>query len=250
MGGRFFGFVTKTAVYPISRVSLSTFSHLQHDIEALKRACLRLSQFMALASLPMFVGLGIVADTFVPLILGPQWQGSIIVMQVLAFSRLSAPVGYFVAPAIIAMGRTRALYRQSIVQTVLTVVLVLGGTAFGLIGVLVALVLRSILMTVNNIMVLNKELGVRPMTLIAVLIPPTVGCVVMAAAVEFAKFELAGDFGQAALLALLVVIGALTYGATLLLGELLHLWPGYIRGAATSLSRAVRRGPKVVATPA
>ena len=250
LGWRFFDFVTKTAVQPISRVTLSTFSQLRDDVDALKRAYLRLSQFMALAALPMFVGLGVVADLFVPLVLGPHWAGAIVVMQFLAFSRLSTPVGYFFGPTLIAMGRTRALLRQSIVQIGLTVVLVSAGTFFGIIGVLVAIIVRSTTITIYNIAVLHKEIGLEASAVVRVLVPPVVACIAMAAAVEFAKYELSGELAPAALLGLLVVGGAFVYGAALLLGEVLHLWPGYIRGAARSLSRALRRGPKAAATPA
>jgi PST family polysaccharide transporter len=250
LGWRFFDFVTKTAVQPISRVTLSTFSQLRDDPDALKRAYLRLSQFMALAALPMFVGLGVVADLFVPLVLGPQWVGAIVVMQFLAFSRLPAPVGYFFGPVMIAMGRTRALFRQSIVQIGLTVVFVSIGTFFGIVGVLVAIIVRGVVMTVYNIAVLHKEIGIEPLAVIRVLVPPAVACAVMAIAVEVAKFELAGDLERTTLLALLVVGGAITYGAALLLGEVLHLWPGYMRGAMRSLSRAFRRRPNTAATPA
>jgi O-antigen/teichoic acid export membrane protein len=250
LGWRFFDFVSKTAVQPISRVTLSTFSQLQNDVEALKRAYLRLSQFMALAALPMFIGLGIVADVLVPLILGAQWTGAIIVMQLLAFARLPAPVGYFFGPAMIAMGKTRALIHQSAFQISLTIALVSIGTLFGIVGVLVAIILRGVVMTTYNISVLHKEIGLEPLAVIRVLVPPVVACATMAAAVEFAKFQLTGDIAPALLLALLVVVGAVTYGITLLLGDAVHLWPGYIRGAASSLSQAVRRGPKVAATPA
>jgi PST family polysaccharide transporter len=250
VGSRFFDFVSKTTVFPIARVTLSTFSQLQHDTEALKRAFLRFSQFMALASLPMFFGLGMVADLFVPLVLGAKWAGAIVVMQLLAFGRLPAPVGYFFGPIMIAMGRTRALFRQSLLQIALTVALVSIGSLFGIEGVLAAFIVRGVVMTIYNIAVLQSEIGVEPLAVVRVLVPPVVSCAVMAAAVELAKFELAGHVAPAPLLAIVVIIGAAAYGATLIVGEVIQLWPGYIRGAAGSLSRAIRRGGKVAATPA
>lgn len=250
VGWRFFDFVTKTAVQPISRVTLSTFSQLQHDVEALKRAYLRLSQFMALASLPMFFGLAVVADVFVPLVLGPKWMGTVIVMQFLAFTRFPAPVGYFFGPTMIALGKTRALFRQSLVQITLTVAFVSVGALFGIIGVLVSIVVRGVVMSIYNVVVLHREIGLDPLAVVGVLVPPTVACGVMAAVVEIAKVELAGELEPAWLLATLVAMGAIAYGVTLIVGEAIRLWPGYVRGAATSLFRAVRRSPKVAVTPA
>jgi PST family polysaccharide transporter len=250
VGTRFLEFINQVAVKPVSTVSLSTFSPLQNDIEAFKRAYFRLTQFVAIAVIPMSVGFGLVADVFVPLALGAKWTEAILVMQVLAFTRLVAPVSYFFGPAMIAMGRSRALLRQSGVQLPLTLVLVSVGALFGLVGVLVAMVVRAVLNAAYQVFQLHTEVGLRPRALLNLLLPPAAACALMAVAVELTKFLLAGDIAQVWLLVILVGTGAAAYFGTLLAGDVVGLWPGYVRGATNSLRDGLRQKPKAAPTPA
>jgi PST family polysaccharide transporter len=250
VGWRFFDFINHVAVQPVSNVALSSFAPLQSDPEAFKRAYLRLTQLVAMASLPMYFGLGLVADIFVPLALGAKWAGAILVMQLLAFTRLAAPISYLFGPAMIAMGRSRALLGQSVVQVTLTFVLVSVGLFFGIVGVLVALMVRGVLNAAYQLFQLRKEVGLRPRTVLKVLLPPASACIVMAVAVELTKYQLTGDVAEVWLLAILVGIGAGVYFAALLAGEVIGLWPGYVRGATDSLQRALRQKPKSAPTPA
>jgi O-antigen/teichoic acid export membrane protein len=210
-----------------------------------------MTQFMALASLPMFFGLGAVADVFVPLILGAKWAASIIVIQLLGFVKLPGTVNYFFGSAMIAVGKPRIVLRQSIVMLVITPILLYIGAMYGLVGIMVALIARSVIATAYNVHALNREINLGALPLLRVLMPPVIACAAMVGAVELAKFELGGVLSGFTLLAALVAIGAATYGAVLLLGDLVHLWRGYIRGAFDSLGGAmVRRRPRVATTPA
>ena len=251
LGWRFSQLIGQVAINPIATVSLTTFSKLQDNVEALRRAYLRMTQFMALASLPMFFGLGAVADVFVPLILGAKWAASIIVIQLLGFVKLPGTVNYFFGSSMIAVGKPRIVLRQSVVMLVVTPILLYIGAQFGLVGVMVALIVRGTIATVYNVYSLNREISLGTLPLVRVLMPPVVACAAMVGAVELAKFELAGVLSGFLLLAALIAIGAVTYGAVLLLGDVIHLWRGYVRGAADSLAGAMpRRGGRVATTPA
>jgi O-antigen/teichoic acid export membrane protein len=250
VGWRFFDFINHVAVQPVSNVALSTFSPLQNDLEGFKRAYLRLTQLVAIASLPMYIGLGLVADLFIPLALGAKWTGAVLVMQLLAFTRLAAPISYFFGPAMIAMGRSRALLRQSMLQITLTFSLVSVGVFFGIVGVLVAIMIRGILNAAYQMHQLRKEVGLPSRAVLHVLWPPAAACAVMAISVEAVKFHLTGDIAQVWLLAILVGTGATAYFAALLVGEVIGLWPGYVRGVTDSLRRALRQRPEAAATPA
>ena len=249
--GRLFDFIAQGTVQPVSNVALSTFSQLQHDREAMKRAYLRLTQFMVLGSLPMYFGLGAVADVFVPLVLGTKWAGAIIVIQLMSFSRIAAPVNYFFGPAMIAVGKTRVVLRQAIVQVFMTIVLIAIGSFFGLVGVLVAITARAIIVAAYNVYALRKEIGLETLAVLGVLVPPTAACGAMVVAVEVAKRAFAGSFAPVWMLIFLVAIGGVTYGASLLLGDIIGLWRGYLRGAAGSLAGALgRRSLSPTAAPA
>jgi hypothetical protein len=71
--------------------------------------------------------------------------------------------------------------------------------------------------------------------------PPVVACGIMVAAVRFGMIELAGSMPDVVLLCALIALGAFTYGAALLAGDVLGLWRGYIKGVLTSLGGVITR---------
>jgi PST family polysaccharide transporter len=241
LGWRFFDFMVQFSVTPLSAVALSAFSSIQHDRERLTRAYLRLTQFAAIASLPMFFGLGAIADLLVPVVLGDKWSHSIIVMQMLGFVMLGGVVNYFFGSVLIAVGRVNVVVRQSTAQIFGTAVLVLVGAQFGILGVLLAIVTRALMVAAYNISALHKEIGLSLTALFQTLMPPVVACGVMVAVVRFGLQELKGAMPDFVLLGVLIVLGAFAYGATLLAGDFLGLWRGYIKGMLTALGGVIIR---------
>ena len=243
LGWRFFDFIVQFSVTPLSAVALSAFSKVQHDPERLTRVYLRLTQFVALASLPTFFGLAATADLLVPVVLGDRWRESIIVMQLLGFVMLGGVVNYFFGTALIAVGKVNIVVRQSVIQIFGTALFVAVGAHFGIIDVLLAIIARALMVAVYNIAALRKEIGLSLAALFQSLMPPVVASGVMVAAVRFGMLELAGSMPGIVLLGVLVTLGVATYGAALLIGDFVGLWRGYIRSALTSLGGAVIRRP-------
>ena len=241
LGWRFFDFIVQFSVTPLTAVALSTFSTIQTNRERLTRAYLRLTQFVALASLPMFFGLGAIADLLVPVVLGDKWSNSVFVIQMLGFVMLGGIVNYFFAPVLIAVGKVNVVVRQSAAQIFGTAVLVFIGAQFGIAGVLLAIIARALMVAVYNISALRTEIGLSIAALFQSLMPPVVASGIMVAAVRFGMLELAGSMPDLVLLGVLVTVGVLTYGATLLAGDLLGLWRGYIKGVFSSLGGAITR---------
>ena len=239
LGWRFFDFIVQFAVTPVTSVALSMFSTVQHNREMIIRIYLRLSQFVALASLPVFFGLAVIADLLVPVVLGSKWKDSIVVMQFLGFIMLAGTVNFFFASAMIAVGQMQIIARQATAQIIATAVLVFVGAHFGIIGVLLAIIARAWMLAVYNLTALRKVLGLSIAALLRTLMPPVVATGIMVGAVQLAKQNLAGLMAPPLLLASLIVIGAIIYGAVLILGDLAGLWRGYIRGAIESLMGAI-----------
>lgn len=247
LGWRFFDFIVQFSVSPLTSVALSAFSTIQHDRVKLTRAYLRMTQFIALASLPMFFGLGATADLLVPVVLGDKWKESIVVMQLLGFVMLGGTVNYFFAPVLIAVGKVHVVMRQSAAQIFGTALFVLIGANFGIVGVLGAIIARAMTVAVYNVTALRREIGLSVMSLLQVLLPPLVASAVMVGVVRFGMMQLHDRMPGFVLLGLLVAMGAAAYAAALMLGDLLGPWRGYVRGVASSLAGAVARRQ---ATPA
>lgn len=248
VGSRFFDMIVQVAIAPISSLTLSSFNQLRDDLPALRRAYVRMTQINALVALPMVFGLGAVAHPLLLTVFGEKWLGAAPVLRLLPALMLPATVNYFFASAMIAVGRSGIVMRQSLAQLVLTVVMLLIGVQFGLIGVMIAFSLRAFVVAVYNLTALRAYVGIQPLDVIKMLAPPTVACAAMWLAV--AGLEQLVDTSAVAPLAqphvklgMLAVVGAITYAAGLLAGDALGFWRGYV-GEIVALLRSVSgRGP-------
>lgn len=246
VGWRFLDAIVQIAITPISGVTLSSFSRMRDDLPALRRAYLRMTQLMSLVALPMFFGLGAVAAPLTHDVFGPQWVGAVPVLQFLGLLMLGGMVNYLFAPVMIAVGRSDIVMRQSLVQLVVTVILILIGVRFGLAGVMAAHSLRAFVVAIYNVTALRKVVGIAPAQIIKMLAPPTVACAVMWLGVALLSSVIDAHVpGILALpyakLAFLVVSGGAIYGAGMIAGDLVGLWRGYIGDALRSI-RGVRSG--------
>lgn len=71
------------------QVLLPMFSKIKHDYVKLKHYYLKIMTIIALAGFPLFSGIIITADLFVPVIFGQEWAESIIVFKMLSLSILA-----------------------------------------------------------------------------------------------------------------------------------------------------------------
>lgn len=241
---RIVDFINQLTFQPVVSVALSSLSRLQADRDAVRRAFLRFVQISALATIPVFVGLALVADDLFALLLGPQWGAAVPLFRILALVSLAAPVNFFFAPTLIAVGETATVLRQALLQLVLTVGLATLAAQIGLRSVLAAHVLRSYIVAGFNVAALKRHAGLAFSQLFHALLPPTAGAAVMAVAVLGRQLALPGLEAWAGL-SCDVVVGALVYAAVLLGGDFAHLWPRHIRGLAGLVSDILRRNPAI-----
>ena len=68
----------------IAQVMFPTFAKLQGDVAALREALLQTLRLTGFVTFPMAFGIALVAPSFVPAILGPEWTPMIPVLQLLA----------------------------------------------------------------------------------------------------------------------------------------------------------------------
>lgn len=251
LGWRFFEVLVTLSVNPVVNVALTTFGRLQQDLPALRRAYLRLTQFMVTGSLPVFFGLGAVADILIPLVFGEKWMGSVMVIELLGFVVIGTSVNAFFGPVMIAVGKSRVLLGQSLFQLVVTVIFVLAGSPFGLVGVMVGFIARGLAVAVYNLVLLRREAEIAPREVVRAVLPPAIASAIMVGIVEVLKFQLVGRIPDIPLLIILIAAGAAAYGAALFAGDLVGLWRGYVRDAIASIAGAFKGGgPKATEVPA
>jgi O-antigen/teichoic acid export membrane protein len=226
LGGSLVGVYTvalSLAVIPLDKVmsvvneiSLSAFSRMQGDRERVRDGMLRALESVSLLAFPTFFGMAVVAPELVNVCLGPRWAEAVLPLQILCLAFPFRALGLSFAPALVGTGRPRVVVENNIITLAVVAVALTIGVQWGVIGLCVGWVVGYL-----------PVFGVVARRTLAALEIPTrqvvgplgfslAAALAMAAAVAVAR-PLAGEaLPPAAVLAILVLFGAGTYGAVVL----------------------------------
>ncbi|MBX3324390.1 MAG: lipopolysaccharide biosynthesis protein [Nitrospira sp.] len=91
----------------LSRVMPAFYSSVQTDPTILRRYLLLLTEGLALLTFPVGVGMALVADAFVPLVLGEQWVGVVLPLQVLSCWAVVRSLFGLISPILFVTGGSR-----------------------------------------------------------------------------------------------------------------------------------------------
>lgn len=234
-------FVGQMVVMPLVSVANAELSHTAHDKAAMRRSYLRLTQASALLMCPALIGLTLVAPEAIPLIFGKQWVASVPFVEIIGLLALVAPINYYFAPAMIALGQSREVMRQGAVQIV-------AGTGFtgiaaqiSLVAIAWAHVLRGLAVSIYNLFDLRKHMGLGLPALLRSMMVPWLATGAMAMAITAARAFLPLDpLADAVRLAVLTGVGGASYVGALALVSAVGLWPDH----ALILRQILRRRGK------
>jgi O-antigen/teichoic acid export membrane protein len=115
----------------ISPVALSALSARQRGGEGLKRPVLEAISHLTAVHWPAFLLLALLAHPVTMLLLGPQWVAVVPILQVLALSRLFAPLEALVYPVLMALGAPRRLLLSAMVPAPVYAIAILAAVQFG-----------------------------------------------------------------------------------------------------------------------
>lgn len=128
---------------PIQEVLFPAFSRLQDDPRKVGSAWLRVNRLVGAIALPALVGLIVVAPDFVTVVLGDKWRPAIPVVQILAWAGLLQSLQRLNSSVLQARDRTGTLLRFSIIASVANVAAFVIGLQWGIVGVAAAYALTN-----------------------------------------------------------------------------------------------------------
>jgi PST family polysaccharide transporter len=112
---------TREASAPIAQTLFPGFARMAGDPARLRHAYLRAQGLLCAIAFPVGLGFAAVAHLVVPLALGPQWVGAVVVIQVVAtvvaLQTLAAPL----QPLAMALGETRLLFGRDLMSLLIRV---------------------------------------------------------------------------------------------------------------------------------
>jgi PST family polysaccharide transporter len=211
---------TRELISPLQRILFPSFSELAHDRDRLRRVVCESVNVLGSLSLPAGIGFALVADDFVPLVLGPQWLAIIPLLAVLTpYLGVRATLS-MTWPCAMALGRVRLLFWVSLVYALIHLPTFITGTAFfGLRGAFWSIVVAGVFYCALNAWLLRATLGIGLGEILVQLGRPLGAAIVMAAAVLAVGAELPLPSGSWLRLGTRIAVGGAVY-----LGVLYSLW--------------------------
>lgn len=249
LGGDISSVATNSLAAPILRPMFAGMARIHSDVVRLRAAYLKSQQALAMLVLPLGVGLATVADLLVPLVLGPEWTDTRIVIwwiaPVVALQMLSVPV----QAASMARGLPETLALREGIALILRLPPTLyAAYHYGFEGAVIARSVTGVIIILFNMGLADRLVGASIPAQFAAVWRSLASAAVMTLAVLMVKARLdvpTETIMRATDLVALVTLGALSYGVTHL-----GLWwlSGRPQGSETFfLDMARNRGRAVTA---
>lgn len=202
----------------VSRVTPGIFSAVQDDHPSLRRYILILSEGLSLVTFPPIIGIGLVASELIPFMLGDDWVGAIVPLQILSVGAAYKAVTPLLPQVLAVIKETRFARNRSLIAAVVFLpAFYFGGLYWGVAGVAtVWVVLDPILVAIPILLRIRKRIDLSVRVYLAALWPAASGSLVMAAGVFATRAHLGDDLSTPALLAAEVGVGAALYGLVVL----------------------------------
>jgi PST family polysaccharide transporter len=204
---------------PITRPLLAAFSLLEGDKVRLRRSYRTVSRAIMAVGLPLVIGESLLAEPAVRLVLGEKWLAAAPLLRWLCLSVVPGLFALPAVPLVMSFGQTRMFLKRNLLEFSVKIPLVLiGGTWFGIVGIVIARVLSEAVAALYCTMVVRGMIGlsIREQLLgswryfvgTLVMAPPVIMC-----ARHLGQIE--GVVPSAAGLLMTVVLGASVYSAAL-----------------------------------
>ncbi len=200
----------------VSRVVPGIFSSVQDSPPALRRYFLMLTEAVSYLTLPASVGLGLTADDFVRLALGPQWEGAIVPLRILCLYIACSTSQMLISHVLLWTGHLRVNMWINLLSLVFLPTCFYVGLNWGAPGVAWAWVFGFPLIVLLKVVLVSRILELRPAAYLSALQPALVACLAMGSAILLVRASLPTASPPAARLALLASTGAVIYVLVLL----------------------------------
>ncbi|MFK4834570.1 lipopolysaccharide biosynthesis protein [Microbacterium sp. ZW T2_14] len=119
----------------ISRVSLTTFSRTQDDLERVSRIFRQLTFATAALSFPVFALVAVLAPQIVPFLFGPGWDAAIPLIWIMAGGWAFAAVAMFDRSALVGTNHADVALWLALLQNAISIGLVFAFAPLGVLGI-------------------------------------------------------------------------------------------------------------------
>lgn len=205
--------ITRITANGLGAVSFPALSRIQHDKKWFKDAIGSFVEMNAIVLFPVFIGLALVADSFIPFCFGSRWTPSIPLLQALA---LMGPVSIFNFPAPLqAIGRSGTALFGMLINTLANLLVFYLTVDYGIERVALAFLTRSWILAPVMPLLIFRYIGFSPKTYFRQIRIPLCATGIMAGSVMLGKKIMDVHFDSFDVLVSSILIGTVVYSACL-----------------------------------
>jgi O-antigen/teichoic acid export membrane protein len=205
--------LTAKFIPPINEVAYSAYSRLQGDPAAVAAAFAKSVRLIMLVALPFYCGMALVAGPLVEVVLGDHWSGAAPIVRLLACAMPLVTLQILFAPVTNALGKPRLAVFSSIAGAIIMPFCFAVGVRHGETGLAFAWLFGFPVLTICTAALSLPAMGLAPRGLAEAVLPALLAAAGMAAGVSLIDLALPVRLPGTARLTLLVMVGALSYGA-------------------------------------
>jgi len=140
--------LTLTAI--IQRVTYPMMSQIQHDKDALESAYLLTLRLAAVAIFPLLIGLAIIAEPFLGLVLGTEWQPAAIFMSILALGYMLYPIHSINLNLLQVKGRSDLFLKLEIIKKIMITIVLVITVPLGIKAICIGIAVQSYIALLIN----------------------------------------------------------------------------------------------------
>jgi len=214
-GNRILLMVTQLTIAPIQRVALTAFSHV-NERGGIPEVYKRLTGASAIIACPAFVGIGALSFDLIKFLFGAKWIASGGVMMASSLVVGVQVINYFFTPSLAAKGNTRGPVYYFASAIVGNAFLGLLAVPFGLMAVVLSQTVRGYIGLPISLIILKREIGLRPKEILAETWPPFLSACLMGGGLIVLRKWAIPDFSSFAALLILIPTGMVFYFLLLL----------------------------------
>lgn len=130
---------------PIKHAALPAFASVQTDLERVRRGYAAGVGLTTAIVIPACAGIGLIAPVLIPLIVGPNWEPSIVLLQLLVLTAYRRAFHVWNATVLRALGRPGLLLGASTLRTATILGVMYGFLSWGAVGACIAAVVGNYL---------------------------------------------------------------------------------------------------------
>ena len=200
----------------VGQVTPALFSAVQHDLPEVRRYLIRVTEALALVTLPLSVGLATVADQFTVVVLGDRWWPAVGPLAMLSVYASARAVTTIYPHVLQALGQSGRAMRFNLIGVAVLLPLFLVGSHWGVSGVALAWIIGYPAIALPMLRAVLRASGLSLSEYFDAIRPPLRASIIMAATVLAVRTLLPADWPLAVQFALAVGSGVLAYAGVML----------------------------------